>query len=314
MRLSLWQQFSSNHSGFFWVVGTFKTVEAAQHAYNELRAMLQRIDRWHQEHPDAMTQITNNDPLPPEIEIAKQYNVPWPETIDWTNWANYNLVSYPSFANIDPQKSAAALIDKAIWIAGRTIEVSSPDQTWMTVQPFLGLLQRFGADAFGYDLKSVESGAYEGTNHKLKFSFAAPGETKASILEKAIRDYLEKLPVISDVNPPPWKEDAENFQRALSGKTILNRQAVESAVNHWKSEYDSYSYLPNPERIPAYVEMLPKRLALHRCEAFRRDGLTFEFENISFANEPLGLYALIAYLEVNGCTDIDIRYEQEANP
>jgi hypothetical protein len=50
MRVSIWQQFSSNHSGHFWVVGTFKTVEDAQKAYDELRAMLTEIDRWHREH------------------------------------------------------------------------------------------------------------------------------------------------------------------------------------------------------------------------------------------------------------------------
>ncbi|GIV96508.1 MAG: hypothetical protein KatS3mg057_1165 [Herpetosiphonaceae bacterium] len=51
MRLSVWQQFSSKHSGFFWVVGHFKTIKQAREAYGELRAMLQEIDRWHQEHP-----------------------------------------------------------------------------------------------------------------------------------------------------------------------------------------------------------------------------------------------------------------------
>lgn len=45
MRLSIRQQFSSNHSGFFWVVGTFNTVSDAQSAFNELRDILFTIDK-----------------------------------------------------------------------------------------------------------------------------------------------------------------------------------------------------------------------------------------------------------------------------
>ncbi|MBZ0287953.1 MAG: hypothetical protein K8I30_10090, partial [Anaerolineae bacterium] len=216
--------------------------------------------------------------------------------------------------NYDPYRAAQYNIDKAVWIAGRIVEVSNPDQTWMTVQPFLGLLERLGADAFGYDLESIESGEFQDPHSKFMFSFRAPDEVMASHIETAIQTYLEKLPVISDANLPPWKDDAQNFGRAFAGKSLLNKHAVDSTLGRWQSMFDSMSNWPDRDSVPAYVEMPPKRLAVRRCGAFRRNGLDFEFENLAFENEPLGLYALIAYLEVNGCTDIDIRYEREKKP
>ena len=128
----MWQQFSSNHSGFFWVVGTFNTVSDAQSAFNELRDMLFTIDKWHQDHRDqsqAAMQEGQITPLPPEQAFAEKYNVPWPITIDWTNWAGYYLENYPGYQNVDAQRNAHALIDNAVQIVGRNISVTAPDQT-----------------------------------------------------------------------------------------------------------------------------------------------------------------------------------------
>jgi len=43
MRLSIWQQFSSNHSANFEIVGTFKTEELAHQAAEELREISRAI-------------------------------------------------------------------------------------------------------------------------------------------------------------------------------------------------------------------------------------------------------------------------------
>jgi hypothetical protein len=43
MRVSIWQQFSSNHSSFFTVAGIFKTVELAEKATHELRSIIKTI-------------------------------------------------------------------------------------------------------------------------------------------------------------------------------------------------------------------------------------------------------------------------------
>lgn len=43
MKLSLWQQFSSNHSAGFSLIGQFKTAEEATQAVAVIRGILEKI-------------------------------------------------------------------------------------------------------------------------------------------------------------------------------------------------------------------------------------------------------------------------------
>lgn len=47
MRISIWQQFSSNHSSGFTVVGEFATRSEAENAANKIREILYRLKDWH---------------------------------------------------------------------------------------------------------------------------------------------------------------------------------------------------------------------------------------------------------------------------
>ncbi|MBZ0308147.1 MAG: hypothetical protein K8I82_18925, partial [Anaerolineae bacterium] len=80
MKLTLWQQFSSNHSSHFWVAGTFKTIEETDAAYHALREMLLSIDQWHRDHPEESRAVQSNNeqlPAPVELEFARKYDVTW---------------------------------------------------------------------------------------------------------------------------------------------------------------------------------------------------------------------------------------------
>jgi hypothetical protein len=88
MKLTLWQQFSSNHSSSFTVVGEFPTPEAAQNALSEIHRILQKIADWHRAHPgefdDARTDGNSMaHPTPPELELAQQYGIEWRSAIAW---------------------------------------------------------------------------------------------------------------------------------------------------------------------------------------------------------------------------------------
>jgi|GEM_PF-5691358 len=50
MRLSMWQQYSANHSSDFTLVGEFKTPEEAQKAGEKLHNLVKSIEAWHREH------------------------------------------------------------------------------------------------------------------------------------------------------------------------------------------------------------------------------------------------------------------------
>ncbi len=89
MKISIWQQWASNHSTRFTVVGTFASAAEATKTANELKRLVTKIAQW----------LESNDyfnggeywdknpdmPLsPPEIEISETYNVEWSQhSMDW---------------------------------------------------------------------------------------------------------------------------------------------------------------------------------------------------------------------------------------
>jgi hypothetical protein len=77
MKLSIWQQFSSNHSGSFSVVGKFKSGQEAQTAAQKLLADIEKIGAWHEEHPGEYD--FQGPPHPPEQEIIDRYQLNWDE-------------------------------------------------------------------------------------------------------------------------------------------------------------------------------------------------------------------------------------------
>ena len=304
MKLTIWQQFSSNHSGFFWIVGRFETVPDAQAAYNELREILFDIDKWHRDNPEAIQeawQSGNYKSLPPEQTYATKYQVEWPHTIDWTSWASYGY-----YSDADAQQNSAKLIDAAIRTVGCNVFVSNPHQTWMTVEPFQGILGSLGAETVGYDLDIVESEKIEDIKFRVVFSFSAPDPSMADRIESQLQQYISGDLTASD-NLPPWRDDEANFEQVLGRSKLLNAEAVRVIKENWQRRYYLHS---NPTPSPYGLEMPAKRLALSDSKLqIKRDGLDFTLTDFSFHNIELGVSAMIAWLEVNGCDDIDYRYE-----
>src|SRR5579871_721435 len=113
MKVSIWQQFSSNHSGAYFVVGVFASDGEARRAENELKDILRTIDAWHRANPHA---AENNDGtlFPPEREAAEKYHAEWLHAIDWTNWADYYLEDHPAFSNYNAAENAEWCIERAL--------------------------------------------------------------------------------------------------------------------------------------------------------------------------------------------------------
>jgi hypothetical protein len=83
MKIAIWQQFSSNHSAGFTVVGTFETPEKAQQAANTIQKMVDTIYEWHRQN-DTERIHGSMPPFPPELAFAQQYSVDWNKALDWT--------------------------------------------------------------------------------------------------------------------------------------------------------------------------------------------------------------------------------------
>lgn len=90
MKLSIWQQFSSNHSSRFTIVGEFDSRTDAEKAAVTIRDILKRIADWNAAHhnDEGMDDFWNSGdwwekPTPIEQEIADEYGITWPGAIDW---------------------------------------------------------------------------------------------------------------------------------------------------------------------------------------------------------------------------------------
>jgi hypothetical protein len=301
MHISIWQQFSSNHSSMFWVVGTFNTIQDARSAYDAIRQMLFAIDQWHREHPEEAWKArrTSFEALPPEKEYAEKFTVLWPMTIDWTGWGDYWYTQHSQQTNPDSRLTAERLIDEAISIVGRTITVTDPDQTWMTVHPFADILQRFGAETIGYDLEDPESLA-EDFGVYSRLTFTAPDEAIADLLEEVFQSALNGS-LYND--PPPWS-DVLAIQKYLDSSTILRRADVEILLQNWQR----YCRLHQATTSLTNGEAPIDRLSVRSQMGITRNGRTFIWRDVWFLHQELGLSAVIAYLESMGCDAIDFAY------
>ncbi len=89
MRISIWQEFSSNHSARFTVVGVFESAERASRAAAELMDVVKTIIEWYArpENADALEgwrESGDQPPSPPEVQFAQRYGVEWSDrSLDW---------------------------------------------------------------------------------------------------------------------------------------------------------------------------------------------------------------------------------------
>lgn len=75
MQVKIWQQFSSNHSGSFTVIGVFESPQKAEAVAAELKAIFQNLFQWYQDHPDESNLNMDDPPPPPERELIEKYNL-----------------------------------------------------------------------------------------------------------------------------------------------------------------------------------------------------------------------------------------------
>ena len=178
MRLSVWQQFSSNHSAHFTVVGQFETTEMAAQVAQELREMLDEIAAWWsqyetwQERAEAEKRLRKEGLLtPPEQKFHEQYGV---------GWTQYNGIhEYP----LDWIGSNAA---NGVQIYENVVFVSPTGNTWAGAKPFDAILEGLGGRvAVGLEGKS---------DLLVTITCTAPSETSAIEIEQSTRLIVPGMP------------------------------------------------------------------------------------------------------------------------
>ena len=78
MKLSIWQQFSSNHSNTFTVVGEFPTKTEALSAANKLRQLLEAIYLQGIGYSDTAA-------VQAELDAGREFGFDWTEHLDWVH-------------------------------------------------------------------------------------------------------------------------------------------------------------------------------------------------------------------------------------
>lgn len=335
MKLSIWQQFSSNHSNDFTVVGKFISAEEAQKAAAELHHALLEVANW-----EGIWRYDEwGEVSPIEIEIGKRYGFEWQTHHDWikyqygedaidralTAFENYILMSSP-FQLYTGHKPFDEFIEK---LGGEVIAWSEiPDGTYLVVN----LTCQISNQEIGLKLHDAVNTYFE--SQKRGDSFVAIpwaayiGAKRHSQAEEIVRIHCLKMAWLqAEIN---YEQENRHLHNEISEqiKAILEPPGLPRIEFHHSSAAMALhnEYLQSRElaisKIPKITEeedlLLSSLDILSLAADPNRDGAGIEqagtvlhFKNIEFWKINHGLPALIAWLKDNGCTDIHYSIEKK---
>jgi hypothetical protein len=149
LKISIWQQFSSNHSGGFDIVGVFESAEAAAQAAAQLGEILRAIAH-------ARDEYAHYEASPTLVErmFSAEYGIEWSSySIDWIKMASDNTP-----LNL-------TRLDQYLFISNLEI-----DNTQLDSVPVGALIERLGGKA----LIGEEVGMYSGDVIAFSITCTAP--------------------------------------------------------------------------------------------------------------------------------------------
>lgn len=237
MKITVWQQFSSNHSASFTVVGKFPSVEAAQKAEAEINDILQQIETWWENLSEADHELwlervqEQRLVTPVETALAQNYGIEWQYGLDRHIWF-WDEHYYNAVQNFE-----------------HFLFIQNPnlDDFWREPQPFNYLLEKLGAEVAVF---SDSSKNYPNTLLCIELSFLCPDELMAKLIEDEIRDYIA-----TPNTSPPWAT-AYSEVRNIHEFTCLVRMFFQEVIliseieqekdaDKLKRLYEKYYALPS---------------------------------------------------------------------
>ena len=245
MKISIWKQFSSNHSANFTTVGRFESEEKATVVANELRKMIQQISDWREKHPDFNSLAYEQNPetatlSPPELAIKDKYQVAW------CTWESKNsefeipIDWIHNLASVDSVKQYQDLV----WL-------EPLGNTWCGSHPFDHILKKLGG--------SVASANEDVSLLTVDIAFETPSLEIDSELQKQIR-VIEREPHSHIVFP--------GFGNAVPGVLIVegNDFQIKGLHLRWAGIKD--------DPFDCFMKVI-RFLEAHQCA-----GITYTFHQI----------------------------------
>jgi hypothetical protein len=176
MRISLWQQFSSNHSANFNIVGKFESPERAEAVANELRYILKTIANYWQQYDNkerltVENSLIENEVLtPPEMHFKDKYQV------GWTQYFGTNK-AYP----LDWVHGEWAV--EGVRVFRNIVYVRPPGDTWAGPKPFDAIMEKLGGHLAVW--QEVGEGGLA-----VSIQFSAPNPNIAEAIDRQITRYV----------------------------------------------------------------------------------------------------------------------------
>jgi hypothetical protein len=164
MKLTVWQQFSSNHSNGFTLVGVFPSAAKAQKAYTRIDKLLKAIDLWREKFPD---DYRYEHLSRPEQKVAAKYNIHWSEPTENVGVRQYQTV----------------------------VEIEASADSWTRRAPYEQLLQKFGAHVAGWDNQEQGDELSEASIFRAQITAKAKNEDDATALVLRLQEKLRDLNV-----------------------------------------------------------------------------------------------------------------------
>lgn len=192
MKISIWQQWSSNHSASFLLVGLFPDPQSARSAADQIQQILVEIDAWQNDEKNADENLRIWKEIgeqgwdrglslrPPEKHFAGRYGIDWKHPIDW------RLPEPPTC--------------KAVFHVDTLVFVGNCGQTYLGSHPFDLLLPVMGA--------SQIVGEYESKPGAITVDIAcrAPDTDKATTISDDFEYHM-----IDPTQYVPWEKQGRKY-------------------------------------------------------------------------------------------------------
>ncbi len=292
MRVSIWQQWASNHSADFTVVGKFATQQKADQVATEIRTILQRIESWWgnlnpAQRTEWESKIETAILTPPEEMLRQEYEIDWPFSLAWY-FVDYARTIAP------------------VQAFDRLVIIENPHAyIWRGPQPFNGLLEKLGGEVV---VRAEESQSFPNTRIVTRLKCTAPNADASD----RIRAEIERA-VSSEEHVPAWivfhggERDPDEQNLLRDAEIYFRAYAAEDYETLKRFSLERRHYLDNLMYGVRIFSADGFVAAEHRGLQLEVRGLRFDIERF------IGLRSMIAWLREQGCSSIDYSFEERGH-
>ena len=293
MKISIWKQFSSNHSANYTVVGVFESAQQAQEARETIITIHEENANWYRDNNLYPRSLQNPSPI--EEKYSKLYGFDWKEELDWA-WYR-------------PEKPIAHF-DRLVIIDTSTVD------TWQTGHQFVNLLSAMGANVYRYVTEGRDpkyprddwghSGTYF-SNFEYELHCITVNEKSANDFLITLSQVFNKERRYSNREPIEWL----HFHPELSSYTIEQVQELES---QYLSEFE------NSERVLSQEQRLLISGWRRDVSVYTSKETTFQqhenrviINKLSVSDLAIGFQTFFLYLQSMGCEKVDYTFTQHVS-